>query len=86
MKHQPTPTPETATEQITTLPRGKREISRFKKRFPGIVTDVAEKTGKRVSTVSHVLNGRDASAKITAAILREANRRIQAEQFKEDAA
>ncbi len=72
-----------AIEQLTALPHTKRELSRLKKRYPGVPSKVAKDLGFRRSTICNVLAGRDASAKIAAALVAEYNRRISEELNKQ---
>lgn len=70
------------TAHITELPRAKRELKRLKKRYPGVLREVADRLRVRAGTVSHVFAGDHASAKITSALLETFNRRMDEEQAK----
>lgn len=66
-------------EQLTSIPGSKRERKRLLRQYPGVLTAVTRRFGVRIATVSQVYHGRGASAKLTAAIIAEFNRRIEVE-------
>lgn len=65
-----------SSKNTIALPRDSGEAERFVKRFPGLVTEVAERCGVRTGTVSLVLHGKRASKRISQEALIVAQERI----------
>ena len=69
----------TTTEHFTTIPGRKRDRARLIKRFPGMLSYVANKLKIQRGQVGLVFHKKETSARATAALIAELNIRVDNE-------